>query len=224
MLYITGDLHGEMGMSRLSNKNIRLTKDDVLLQTGDFGLLWYSFPSPSEKYWLAWLEKKPFTFCFIDGNHENHEMLERLEVVDFCGGKAGKVRSNIYHLKRGEIYTIQDIKIFTFGGADSVDKLHRKEGISWWRNEVASYSEMEHGFKNIDNNNGEVDIVITHTLPNFLVKQIQRVDKFNDPTSAYLDEVSRRLKFTKWYTGHFHIDETFGKFTIVYKAVLPVIL
>ena len=41
-IFVTGDLHGEEGISRLSAKNWpvgrRLTKEDVVLVAGDFGL------------------------------------------------------------------------------------------------------------------------------------------------------------------------------------------
>lgn len=48
-----------------------MTKDDYVIICGDFGGVWdYKISSPSENYWLDWLNDKPFTTLFVDGNHE----------------------------------------------------------------------------------------------------------------------------------------------------------
>ena len=69
MIYITGDTHG--GFQRFSTDHFpqqkRMNRDDCTVITGDFGGLWDD--SPREAYWLDWLEKKPFTTLFVDGNH-----------------------------------------------------------------------------------------------------------------------------------------------------------
>ena len=78
-LFVTGDMHcnacGEF--SKLNTKNFpvqkELSKDDYILIAGDFGCIWNG--STEEEYWLDWLENKPFTTLFVDGNHENHARL-----------------------------------------------------------------------------------------------------------------------------------------------------
>ncbi len=72
-IYITGDIHGDA--SRLSTdifpEQNEMTKEDYMIILGDFGLVWdYRGENKNEKYWLDWLENKPFTTLFIDGNHE----------------------------------------------------------------------------------------------------------------------------------------------------------
>ena len=81
MIYITGDTHG--AFQRLSTKNFpeqrEMTKDDYLIICGDFGLIWdVGAESKEEKYWLKWFEEKPFTLLFIDGNHENYDLLNSI--------------------------------------------------------------------------------------------------------------------------------------------------
>lgn len=64
-IYVTGDVHGraEYGSSRFAFKNWplgrTLTRDDVVIVAGDFGFVWDG--SNAEKYWLDWLESKPWT-------------------------------------------------------------------------------------------------------------------------------------------------------------------
>ena len=74
MIYITGDTHG--GFQRFTTDHFpqqkQMGRDDYAIITGDFGGVWGD--SPREAYWLDWLEKKPFTTLFVDGNHEvRHE-------------------------------------------------------------------------------------------------------------------------------------------------------
>jgi hypothetical protein len=76
------------------------------------------------------LNERPWTTLVVDGNHDNHDRLNQLPVEEKFGGKVGVIADSIYHLKRGEIYQIQDKKILSFGGAESIDKLSRIEGIT----------------------------------------------------------------------------------------------
>lgn len=80
-IFITGDTHGASEIGRL-NKTFsvgrELDKDDYLVVCGDFGLVWADRSKYS--YWLRWLDKKPFTTLFVDGNHENFDMLEAMDV------------------------------------------------------------------------------------------------------------------------------------------------
>lgn len=54
MIYITGDMHGDIDIRKLTNQNFPqqqlMTKDDYLIICGDFGLLWEDSPS---EYLLA---------------------------------------------------------------------------------------------------------------------------------------------------------------------------
>ena len=110
MIYITGDTHIPVDIQKLSTKRFpeqkEMTKNDYVIICGDFGGVWDD--SNEEKYWIKWLKNKNFTTLFIDGNHENFDMLYSLPIVDFCGGTAHKVDNGIYHLIRGEIYTIDE--------------------------------------------------------------------------------------------------------------------
>ena len=87
MLYITGDTHG--GFQRFNTKIFpqqkQMGRSDYAVITGDFGGVWDD--SPREAYWLNWLEEKPFTTLFVDGNHEN---FDRLVSFPSTSGREGK--------------------------------------------------------------------------------------------------------------------------------------
>lgn len=77
MIYVTGDIHGEVDISKLNTQNFSQAKEgDYLIICGDFGLIWDIKPSKNEEYWLKWLSKKPWTTLFVDGNHENFDRLK----------------------------------------------------------------------------------------------------------------------------------------------------
>ena len=89
------------------------------------------------------------TTLFIDGNHENFEQLNSYAVEQWNGGKVHIIEDNMIHLMRGQIFTIDGLKFFTFGGAYSIDKMSRAEGISWFPEEIPSREEYEEGWANL---------------------------------------------------------------------------
>ena len=75
MIYFTGDTHGDK--ERLSKFALKQLKSgDTLIVCGDFGFLWDE--SKKEKKFLEKLSKRNYTICFIDGTHENFELLEKI--------------------------------------------------------------------------------------------------------------------------------------------------
>lgn len=212
MVYITGDTHIPIDVGKLSSKRFpeqkEMTNTDFLIICGDFGGVWCG--DNEELYWRKWLDNKNFTTLFIDGNHENYDMLEEYPEIDFLGGKAHKISDKIYHLMRGQIYNINGKKIFTFGGASSHDKDSRKEGKSWWSRELPSENEINVAIKNLTKANWEVDIVITHCAPSTIQRLINPSYDENILTD-FLDNVKEKLIFEKWYFGHYHIDKQIDK-------------
>jgi len=217
MIVITGDTHNRVDNGKIFHFSKYHRKDDTLIIAGDFGGIWYNTGSDKYKYDVELLdsyEELPQTILFVDGNHENFPELYAYPTVEKFGGVVGQIRENLFHLKRGHVYTIENKKIFTFGGALSVDQHLRMPFVSWWEEEIPTMAEMNFGMTNLDEHNWKVDYVITHTAPNKIVNKILAKDKWNmwngkryDPTTNYLQEIMEKLKFKKWYFGHFHIDE-----------------
>lgn len=80
-------------------------------------------------------------------------------------GRVQRIRPSIYHLIRGEIYTIDDKKIFCFGGAFSHDRHYRYKNMDWWPQELPTKEECEVARINLEKINQKVDIIITHDAP-----------------------------------------------------------
>ena len=231
MIFITGDTHGDV--RRFNNNSFyeqkEMTKDDYVIILGDFGMVWdYSGESRYEKYWLDWLDKKPFTTLFIDGNHENHDRLDAMEVEQWHGGKVHKVRPSVIHLMRGQVFDIEGLKVFTFGGARShdikdgvlepgdprikrwskdYDKLFRINKMSWWDRELPSEAEMEEGRQNLDKIDWTVDFILTHCTSASTTAVIGSGNYGQDILTKYLQEIKEKLTYKKWFFGHHHIDK-----------------
>lgn len=245
MIFITGDTHGQTEIVKLSSYNWpqgkTLTKKDYVIIAGDFGLLWKNIPDEMEKYWIKWLNDKPWTTLFVAGNHENYYRLNSLKMKSMFRSVVGKVSDSIFHLKTGFTYYIDGNKIFCFGGASSIDKHHRIENISWWKEEEASFKLCNETLDELGRTGNSVDYVITHTCPTSILLKINQAMKIPivaykngcpentyinsfplkdpDTTSKFLQEVMERIEFKKWYFGHFHIDMDIDKFQALYNNI-----
>lgn len=223
MIYITGDIHiPTADVQKLSTKRFPLqktmTRNDFVIICGDFGGLWDG--SREEKYWTKWLDLKNFTTLFVDGNHENFDMLNECEVIPFCGGKARRISDNVYHLMRGQIFNIDGKRIFTFGGASSHDKEFRAEGKTWWREELPSEGEYASAQKALSEVKNRVDIIITHCAPSSIQKMLKPTLP-PDTLTEYFDFLRQTVSYEKWFFGHYHIDCNFdGKHISVFDKIL----
>lgn len=124
MIYITGDCHRnfERFNSSIFLEQEEMTKDDYVIICGDFGGVWSKdTESKEETMILDWLDCKPFTTLFVDGNHENFDRLFDYPQEEWHGEKIHRIRSSVIHLMRGQIFVLDGKKIFTFGGASSHD-------------------------------------------------------------------------------------------------------
>ena len=246
MIYITGDTHSDF--LRLEEDKFpiqnEMTKDDYVIICGDFGGVWtFEEESSREKYWLDWLNERNFTTLFVDGNHENYTRLYNdYQVKKWHGGKVHKIRDSVLHLMRGEIFDIDNKKIFAFGGASSHDiqdgilnldeeeKIYnfRKRGAyfrirdySWWDLELPTNQEMKNGIKNLEKVNYKVDYIISHCCPTSIQTLINPTYK-KDTLTDYLQQISEKCTFKKWYFGHYHDNRQINsQYVLLYEDIVP---
>ena len=116
MVYLTGDTHGEL--DRFKHGRLRwLGKRDIVVVLGDFGFVWDG--SKEEQKKLDWLRKRPYTLLFLDGAHENYDLLAQYPVEERFGGRVQALGGNVYHVCRGSVLELEGKKYLCFGGTGS---------------------------------------------------------------------------------------------------------
>ena len=160
---------------------------------------------------------------------------------EWNGGHVHKVRENVIHLMRGEIFHLNGKSVYVFGGARSHDisgiadkkalekdyafailqpddpllqeKLQlldhygastRIEEVNWWRAEMPTKSEMEHGLQNLRKHGKQVDFIFSHDGPASDVAILGGGALTIDPLNQYLDKVKQEAVYKKWFFGHHH--------------------
>lgn len=235
MFFITGDCHGNY--SRFQKEYFpqqeKLGRDDYMIICGDFGI-WDETEESNRS--LDWLDSLPFTTLFVDGNHENFDLLGRFPQEVWNGGEVHRVRENVLHLMRGQVFTISGTTFFTMGGAASHDiqdgildpeepdferkyrilkrrnAYFRIKGITWWAEEMPSDEEYAEASANLEKVGWKVDCILTHCCPSSITKKLNS-GYATDRLTDFLEEVFRRCDFEYWFFGHHHdnriIDERF---------------
>ena len=195
--------------------------------------MWSEKESSREKYWLDWLDAKPFTTLFIDGNHENHERLSSFPVEKWHGGNVHRIRPSVIHLMRGQVFEINERKFFAFGGARShdinfllspkdpefeasksiLDKagiFYRIKGRNWWESEFPTEDERAEGIRNLARTGNKVDFIITHDAPASALALYSHGAYKSDKLNEYFEGIRQNTEFSKWFFGHYHDDRCVG--------------
>ncbi len=220
MLYVTGDIHADI--RRLKGRAAKqLKKGDILLVCGDFGFLWDG--SPKELRLLDWLGKRPYQILFVEGTHDNIDLLSGYPEETLYGGQVRRVSGNCCQLLRGECYEIEGKRVFALGGGESTDMDIRVEGETWWSRELPSAEELAHARETLASLNQEVDYIITHSVAPTVNKFLDREQMQINLLLAFLNEISETVQFKRWYFGSCHLDKAIPpKYCAVYQEILPV--
>lgn len=250
MIYLTGDTHADF--TRLSERytertGIYLTADDYVIVCGDFGMCW-AFNS-TFVHNCNFFEERPYTVLWVQGNHENYDMIKEFAIEEWHGGKVRHiVRDKVILLERGQVFRIEGKTFFTFGGASSHDiqggildrntvdfrdqiELARESGLpyrilgeSWWPEELPSEAEMVEGLENLDRAGHEVDYVITHCCSTGVQRVLDPgVGHLYEPDilTDYFEQVEEKLHYKHWYFGHYHEDKKIdSQHTVLYRAMV----
>lgn len=249
-IYITGDIHGNV--TRFSVENFyeqkEMNKNDTVIILGDFGLVWNKDgEDKNEKNWLDWLESKPFTTVFVDGNHENFKRLYTYPIKKWHDGRVHEIRPHVLHLMRGEIFDIEGLSFFTFGGASShdiqdgilefdgwrekakeLDKygkyMYRVKDLSWWKEELPTEEEMQHGLETLKRHDNKVDFLLTHSPSTSELTLMGGKGLYEpDILTDYLEKIKAECDYKKHLFGHMHVNRAINEMDIcLYEQIIRV--
>ena len=226
MIFVTGDTHFPTDAGKLFKRSkgfpvYSLRKIDHVIVLGDFGLFW-SRKDIRFAGNLRQIEDLPYTLLFIDGNHENFDLLEELPIIEKFGGRVQVCGKNVYHLMRGEIYEIQRKHFFVCGGAMSYDKEFRQPYVSWWPQEMLSTAEENYAWQNLERAE-RIDFILTHTCPDVIVNDMFGKTPTGNSVERFFSRVAERLPEVPWYFGHWHENKDWGRFHCRYDRILQIV-
>lgn len=217
MLFL-GDLHGSISHILYSLK--RMNKDQgTIVQVGDFGIGFNNEETDLKNLSILdealgiWNKK----IYIVRGNHDNPRFFKG-EFRD----KLNKKFENVYFIEDYEVLEIEGKKIVFIGGGISIDRTHRKEGDTYWKEEAVVFDQYK--LDQIMNNNTELDIIVTHSAPNWcfpkgidapIVRGYIKVDEDlkqdlideRETLGVLFDMLNEKYKFKYHFYGHFHQNQ-----------------
>jgi hypothetical protein len=211
MIIAIGDVHGKFDQLILKMKSVLEGNTDVnFVQLGDFGL---GFEKPVVDWNKLFdinsmLQKSNSMMYVIRGNHDNPAFWVRGCAFQF---------SNIHFIQDQSSQLIEDKLCYFVGGAISIDRTRRRQGIDYW-----SAEETYEGFRGLIDIWDKIDILFTHDVyhqcspytisGSDIVNHFASVDEnlIGDlersqsvMRSIYEDILKSNPKFS-WYHGHYH--------------------
>jgi predicted phosphodiesterase len=204
VIYVTGDVHGDI--SRFKRRELRrLKKGDSLIVCGDFGFLWDG--SKEERSRLKWLGTRRYNLLFVEGGHDNLELLHSYPKTEWNSGEVRVISGRLMQLVRGGVFEIDGKRIFAFGGGEpgerdvaAGDDFSQPEAIPTPEElEAAKAKLAEHGNK--------VDYIVTHQSS---LKIRRFLDIGTDEAGVldlFLNWVRENCSYKRWFFGSYHIDK-----------------
>jgi len=213
MIYLTGDTHGKFDRIAEFCETYHTSKDDLLIILGDAGFNFSGGLYDHKK--KMFVSALPITVFCIHGNHEQRpQNIPSYFEQEWNGGIVFReeLYPDILFAKDGELYDLDGQKAVAIGGAYSIDWMYRTYGRDWWPDEQPSPAIKEYVEAQLDKQNWQVDIVLSHTCPVdyepievFLPGFDQ--SKVDHSTEEWLEKIEQKLTYKKWYCGHYHTEK-----------------
>lgn len=224
MIAIIGDIHGELEkIYRVITRNleeVRRNRESLyIIVLGDVGLNFYlngmdiRMKRSVQRYINDIREDFGIhiDLLLVRGNHDcPPKLLYQYKLVEYCGGKAyvEASYSNLFFLKEGEMYIIENKSFLCIGGGNSADYFSRilndypffnEEGLDEEERKSILYSLelVKDGF-----------YIISHMLPKTVSPDRNDLPIATKSVEEFLDSVYEKIKDKKttWFAGHYHKD------------------
>lgn len=195
-----GDLHRNFAAAEKGIRVAHQEQADIIIQVGDLG-----FETPDMGFMQGindLCQQYGMLFLFIDGNHENHDNLDKLPIDD---DGVRRITEWVWHLPRGYRWEWLGVRFLALGGAHSVDMETRREGVDWFKQEQIDIPTAARVIQA-----GETDVAILHDAPNgavplpvahgFPQHQVDAAEAHRGLVYQILKEVKANYIFH----GHYH--------------------
>jgi len=200
---ILGDVHAYWeDMNVTIAKAIREHPDIThIVQVGDFGYgPWTgSKPFKASKGFFSDEEMEVYNNAeklWLDGNHEDHDLLEQ---------DCGAWQPGWKYMPRGSVLEVDGYRVMFFGGASSIDKPHRIPHVSWWPQESITQAQVLEAL----NDDGPIDAIFSHEHPAAVPYSDERYNNelFGRSDKEGLDALRQHFRPDFWFFGHHHAPD-----------------
>lgn len=226
MIYITGDIHGEVFRIREAVERFEIGADDTIVLLGDVGMNYFG-NRHGDQHRKKRLNKPGVTMLCIHGNHEMRpETIPTYQEKEWHGGivYVEEEYPNLLFAKDGEVYDLDGKKAIVMGGAYSVDKWYRLQcDLNWFPDEQPSDKIKVRVEQKLDALDWKVDVVLTHTCPECCIPReafLSSVDQstVDNSTEEWLGRIEQKLTYQSWYCGHWHTDKRIDKMHFLFES------
>ena len=215
-IYIYGDSHGEWDKIQDKIKRFDL-RDCHLIHVGDIGIGFSRRDKEIEKldslnYFFG---MRSISFLGIAGNHDNPEYFK---------GNSDLLDINFSHIELLPSYTrreINGLKFLFIGGAVSIDRENRTEGLDYWKDEeIIPPPEGLFRLDSIQSNPIQADlipdVIVSHDCPlevGFSTHKLYDAPGNPVKTDAIrgrqiLSDIWAEYPPKQWFYGHYHASQT----------------
>ena len=150
---VCADWHGNLGWLRMLTRALPNLAPEVttVLQLGDWGM----DPTATDPLFAEAGVERVFVTL---GNHDRFDLISPL--LEAHPGAAVRVSDITWILPRPARLTIGDRTVLSLGGAASVDRRWRTEGLDWWPDEAITDEHVAAAVAG-----GPADVMLTHESP-----------------------------------------------------------
>lgn len=203
---VCGDWHGNVGWARTVARVLPYMAPDVttLLHLGDWCM-------PAAEIDDVFAGTDIDRILVTVGNHEPFDQISPL--LDEHPGHAVRVSTLTWYLPRPARLTIGGRRVLSLGGAASVDRQSRIEGVTWWPDEAVNDEHVAAAIAG-----GPADLMLTHEGPAGTpvrpVREILRTNPHRFPATAREASAASRARIAEVWDavrpellihGHMHV-------------------
>jgi hypothetical protein len=181
---------------------------DLIFQVGDFGFWPHTDPEYVDQV-NRHLLKQDMWMVWIDGNHENFDVLYTTEWPRTEKG-FWRIADRVMYAPRGHRWQWDGLNFLSLGGGYSIDKQWRLSqgpmGVYWWPQETITLREV---YKAIEG--GAVDVMFTHDMPTGvdLGITLYKENPEDVQNRMAVRTVVNDVKPKRLYHGHYHHRNNF---------------